>query len=256
MSPEADLYYMRNRWYEPWTGRFLSEDPSGVANGLNEYVYASGDPVNSADPTGLDSNPECPFICVTVPRPSDPDAQARNDQIYNQGCTGQNMPTPTGVCWDPNAEADYPEAPLPPPPPQLLTPTGPNCSAAWREFGKSLVLDALGVELLKGFEGIRRSVELGEDATALATRAGELRGGASIAKSIRAGQVRAMASSAFIRGGVGLGAAAVDDAETLGAGPGSVYYRVALLVPGLGSGLRLGAAIDCTVGADTPSWAH
>ncbi len=49
----GDLYYMRNRWYEPQSGRFLSEDPIGLAGGLNHYVYAENDPVGGADPTGL-----------------------------------------------------------------------------------------------------------------------------------------------------------------------------------------------------------
>jgi RHS repeat-associated protein len=48
-----ELYYMRARWYEPQTGRFVSEDPIGLAGGMNLYVYAGNDPVNGWDPTGL-----------------------------------------------------------------------------------------------------------------------------------------------------------------------------------------------------------
>jgi uncharacterized protein RhaS with RHS repeats len=48
----VDLYYMRARWYEPRTGRFLSEDPVGLEGGINPYVYAGNDPINAADPTG------------------------------------------------------------------------------------------------------------------------------------------------------------------------------------------------------------
>jgi RHS repeat-associated protein len=50
---DAGLYYMRNRWYEPRTGRFLTEDPIGLAGGINPFAFASGDPVNASDPTGL-----------------------------------------------------------------------------------------------------------------------------------------------------------------------------------------------------------
>jgi hypothetical protein len=51
----VELYYMRNRWYEPRTGRFLSEDPIGLAGGINPYVYANADPVSRSDPWGLQS---------------------------------------------------------------------------------------------------------------------------------------------------------------------------------------------------------
>jgi len=54
LAPEAGLYYMRARWYEPRTGRFLSEDPIGLAGGLNPYIFGGGDPVNNADPEGAD----------------------------------------------------------------------------------------------------------------------------------------------------------------------------------------------------------
>jgi RHS repeat-associated protein len=43
------LYYARSRYYDPSSGRFLSEDP--VVTG-NLYAYAGLDPVGDADPTG------------------------------------------------------------------------------------------------------------------------------------------------------------------------------------------------------------
>jgi RHS repeat-associated protein len=50
------LQFRRNRYVDPMTGRFTQEDPLGLAGGLNLYGFASGDPVNFADPFGL-----CPF---------------------------------------------------------------------------------------------------------------------------------------------------------------------------------------------------
>jgi len=35
-------------------GRFLSEDPIGLAGGINSYVYAGNDPVNGWDPMARD----------------------------------------------------------------------------------------------------------------------------------------------------------------------------------------------------------
>lgn len=49
----VDLYYMRARWYDPNAKRFLSEDPLGVAGGINNYVFGGNEPVNRSDPTGL-----------------------------------------------------------------------------------------------------------------------------------------------------------------------------------------------------------
>jgi len=49
----VELIYMRNRWYEPQSGRFLSEDPLGLGGGMNPYAYVGNDPVNRRDPSGL-----------------------------------------------------------------------------------------------------------------------------------------------------------------------------------------------------------
>jgi hypothetical protein len=46
---------MRNRWYDPQTGRFLSQDPIGLAGGVNLYAYAGNNPTSYSDPFGLDT---------------------------------------------------------------------------------------------------------------------------------------------------------------------------------------------------------
>jgi RHS repeat-associated protein len=50
---KTGLYYVRARWYDPRTHRFLSEDPIGLAGGVNRYTFGDNDPVNSHDPTGM-----------------------------------------------------------------------------------------------------------------------------------------------------------------------------------------------------------
>jgi RHS repeat-associated protein len=50
---EDSLYHLGARYYSPLLGRFLSEDPAGIAGGLNLYAYAGNDPVDAEDPSGL-----------------------------------------------------------------------------------------------------------------------------------------------------------------------------------------------------------
>ncbi len=47
---ESGLIYMRARYYEPWTGRFVSEDMA--CDGTNWLIYARNDPVNKLDVSG------------------------------------------------------------------------------------------------------------------------------------------------------------------------------------------------------------
>jgi hypothetical protein len=49
----------RARYYNPTTGRFLSEDPIGFAGGMNLYEYAANNPMRFKDPFGRcpDSGP-------------------------------------------------------------------------------------------------------------------------------------------------------------------------------------------------------
>ena len=48
----SGLYYYRSRYYSSALGRFISEDPVGIAGGINLYAYVANDPVNFADPQG------------------------------------------------------------------------------------------------------------------------------------------------------------------------------------------------------------
>ncbi|CAL9366170.1 hypothetical protein SUDANB151_00754 [Streptomyces sp. enrichment culture] len=45
------LYHFEARYYDPQVGRFTQPDPAGIE--ANPYLYASGDPTNIIDPTGL-----------------------------------------------------------------------------------------------------------------------------------------------------------------------------------------------------------
>ena len=70
-DPDLGLYYLRARYYNPLTGRFMSRDPEDPKpidpsqyqpfqsnrkptdpKELHKYLYAGGDPVNRFDPRG------------------------------------------------------------------------------------------------------------------------------------------------------------------------------------------------------------
>ena len=53
LDEESGLIYLRNRYYNPSIGRFITEDP--IKDGFNWYAYCSGNPVTFVDPTGLDA---------------------------------------------------------------------------------------------------------------------------------------------------------------------------------------------------------
>jgi RHS repeat-associated protein len=55
---ESGLVYMRARYYEPGSGRYISQDPD--RQGLNWSVYCSSDPINKFDSSGKS---EKPFGC-------------------------------------------------------------------------------------------------------------------------------------------------------------------------------------------------
>ncbi|MEU9744287.1 RHS repeat-associated core domain-containing protein [Streptomyces niveus] len=51
-SDGTGLLYYRNRYYDPESGRFISQDPIGYAGGTNLYEYALSSPTTYTDPTG------------------------------------------------------------------------------------------------------------------------------------------------------------------------------------------------------------
>ncbi|BBO24870.1 MAG: hypothetical protein AMXMBFR19_24000 [Chthonomonadaceae bacterium] len=57
---ESGLIYMRARYYEPWSGRFISEDTAG--DGVNWYVYAGCDPILNVDSSGNESQWSGAFV--------------------------------------------------------------------------------------------------------------------------------------------------------------------------------------------------
>ncbi len=105
MARELDsatgLYYVRARWYDPGMGRFVSQDPIGLAGGMNPYAYAGNDPMSMRDPSGLgpkcDLNPvnnQCRNIVFLPPISSDPRSWTHDPNEIWQAAS-----------WDPSPSA-------------------------------------------------------------------------------------------------------------------------------------------------------
>jgi RHS repeat-associated protein len=100
------LMYYRARFYDPQLGRFISEDPIGLAGGINFYNYVGSNPVNAIDPLGLSS-----IIVLVGPRSTGGsggayimllDKNGKRIPFRNCGCADDDVASGSAVAKDPN----------------------------------------------------------------------------------------------------------------------------------------------------------
>jgi RHS repeat-associated protein len=82
-DPDVGLTYMRSRWYDPNIGRFVREDPLGLAGGINPYTFAENDPTNGSDPSGMDAY----ISCETIAHASVVDGVPDGGYYYETECS-------------------------------------------------------------------------------------------------------------------------------------------------------------------------
>ena len=90
MADGSGLYYMRNRFYDAESGRFLSVDPLRFP-GHNSYAYVSNNPLQYIDPLGLEKVVELEGAFLRPGDAANLDAILKNSQGYQVSSSG----TPT-----------------------------------------------------------------------------------------------------------------------------------------------------------------
>jgi len=131
---ETRLYYYRARYYDPQLGRFISEDPIGLAGGPNVYAYVGNNPVNATDPFGL---------CEKVMVWRDTDGDGKLERVVEckgggalpiEGVTGVGIPSPLPP--SPLPPAPVPRGPIAPMAPPTGDPGTPAAPAPNPESGE------------------------------------------------------------------------------------------------------------------------
>jgi RHS repeat-associated protein len=90
LDTESSLLFLRGRYYDPATGQFITRDPLSSMT-REPYGYASDDPTNRTDPTGLYD-----YKFTETIGPVGGGSQAV--MAYLQQHLGQAFPFPTGNC--------------------------------------------------------------------------------------------------------------------------------------------------------------
>ena len=132
---DLGLYYLRARYYNPQTGRFISRDPddgkSYDPKTLHKYLYAGGDPVNRIDPMGRDDFMEylrtyaLPIgVTVSVVLLAEEIAKAFGLLEVKPGGPPDN-PHPLHHNEPTEPQSPRPSIPGPPPPPNPVNPADP-----------------------------------------------------------------------------------------------------------------------------------
>jgi len=62
-------YLLGHRFYDSFTGRFVTRDPIGYQGGINLYGFAGNNPVNESDPSGYSSAGDYAGVVGLVPGP-------------------------------------------------------------------------------------------------------------------------------------------------------------------------------------------
>ena len=113
IDAETGLYHYRTRYYDPVAGRFVVEDRTGIAGGLNLYSFTYNNPITFKDPLGEFAIPlialgVATFVAVDLILPSELGEQARpNAGFYEFVSNSVNRGLAYCLLWFAGANFDF-----------------------------------------------------------------------------------------------------------------------------------------------------
>ncbi|MGN6667052.1 MAG: RHS repeat-associated core domain-containing protein, partial [Trinickia sp.] len=90
---ETGLHYNRYRYYDPTSGRFVSQDPIKLRGGINIYAYGAN-PIGWVDPLGLAGSSLLALPAPTGSNPWMPDSPMTSEPVPAGGLTVQMAMAP------------------------------------------------------------------------------------------------------------------------------------------------------------------
>jgi RHS repeat-associated protein len=96
---ETGLHYNWNRYYDTTIGRYVTEDPIGLAGGVNVFTYVEGNPLRFIDPRGLAVGP-------VSPNTGSPNSRGPTTCSGSDCVTPPVDPTNEGPAWSPQPKPD------------------------------------------------------------------------------------------------------------------------------------------------------
>ncbi|MCW8966856.1 MAG: RHS domain-containing protein [Candidatus Pacearchaeota archaeon] len=111
---ENGLHYNYFRDYDPSTGRYIESDPVGLDGGVNTYVYASVNPINSVDAYGLKTTGTCDAFTMAMQYQYEKDLNAlRLKYEIKLGKADRQLAKDDKKCADKNASCMNSDCPNP-----------------------------------------------------------------------------------------------------------------------------------------------
>lgn len=93
VDEESGLHYTRNRYYDPNSGRFVSQDPIKLRGGINTYQYGANS-IGWVDPLGLAGTRVLALPAPTASNPWMPDTPMTSEPVPAGGLTVQMAMAP------------------------------------------------------------------------------------------------------------------------------------------------------------------